>query len=50
MEKNIVYILKPCREIGQRFEERLRQQKLLDNLEIFRMNDETTFKFEFLMV
>ena len=34
-EKISVYILKPCREIGQSFEERLRGGKFVKNLEIF---------------
>ena len=46
-EKNIVYILKPCREISQRFEGSLRQEKLPT---ILNERDETTIKFEFLMM
>ena len=34
-KKISVYILKPCREIGQRFEESLREGKLAENLKIF---------------
>ena len=32
---NSAYILKPCREIGQSFEESLWEGKLVNNLEIF---------------
>ena len=34
-EKTSVYTLKPCREIGQSFEESLRGGKHVKNLEIF---------------
>lgn len=36
-KKTSVYILKRCREISQRFGERLREGKLVNNLEIFRI-------------
>ena len=34
-EKTFTYILKPCLEIGQSFEESLREGKLVKSLEIF---------------
>ena len=34
-EKTSTYILKPCLEIGQSFEESLREGKLVKSLEIF---------------
>ena len=40
-EKTSVYILRPCWEIGQGFEESLRGGKLVKNLEIFWMNNKT---------
>ena len=36
-KKTSFYILKTCREISQRFGERLREGKLVNNLEIFRI-------------
>ena len=40
-DKTSVYILKPCREIGQSFEEGLRGGKRVKNWEIFWMNNKT---------
>ena len=40
-------LLKPCREIGQRFEESLRGGNLVQKLVIFRMNNKTIIGFGF---
>ena len=44
------YILKPCREIDQSFEEILQGVRLLKNLEIFWINNETIMEFGFRMM
>ena len=46
--KNICYIVKPCREIGQSFEESLQEGKLVYNkLEILWMTNRTIIEFGF---
>ena len=44
-DKTSVYILKACREIGQRFEKSLRGGKHVKNLEILWMNNKTIIEF-----
>ena len=39
ISKTSVYILKPCRDTSQSFEESLRRGKLVKNLEVFLMNE-----------
>ena len=46
-KKASVYILKPCREIGQSFAESLRGCKLVKDLEVFWMNNKTINIIEF---
>ena len=41
------YILKPCREIGQSFEKRLRKSKLFKSLKILWMNNKTVLNSAF---
>ena len=41
--------LKPCQEIGKRFEECLREGNFLKNLEIFLINNKAIIEFGFLM-
>ena len=45
--KASVYILKPCREIGQSFADSLREGKLVKDLELFWMNNKTINIIEF---
>ena len=46
-KKTSVYILKPSWEISQSFEEILRRGKVVKNLEIFWMNNETIIELGF---
>ena len=49
-KKHLFYNLKPCRQIGQSFEESLRRGKHVKNLEIIWMNIKTIIEFGFPMM
>ena len=46
-KKTSVYILKPSWEISQSFEESLRRGKVVKNLDVFWMNNETIIELGF---